>query len=83
MVFDLSYEIAKKFLKIMRKKKKKHNKVILLARSKLNSIENIISKAVTGAEIDHKEFTISTNEEKKYCKLEENIKIIKSEGRNI
>ena len=48
----------------MRKKKKKHNKVILLARSKLNSIENIISKGVTGAEIDHKEFTISTNEEK-------------------
>lgn len=77
-MFSISDWITK-----IEKKENNHDKIVLLPRSKLNSIENIISKGVTGAEIDHKEFTISMNEEKKYCKLEENIKITKSEGRNI
>ena len=41
---------VKKFLKT-RNKKKKHNKIIMLARSKLNSIENKISKALIDNEI--------------------------------
>ena len=36
----------KKFLKTTRNKKKKHNKIVMLARSKLNSIESTISKAL-------------------------------------
>ena len=32
-------------LKIIKKKNKKHEKIVLLAKSKLNSIENLISKA--------------------------------------
>ena len=34
------------FLKTLRNKKKKHNKIVLLARSKLNSIESKIYKAM-------------------------------------
>ena len=42
---------VKKFLKTIRNKKKKHNKIITLARSKLNSIESKISKALMDNEI--------------------------------
>ena len=37
---------AKKLLKTTRNKYKKYNKIIMLARSKLNSIESKISKAL-------------------------------------
>ena len=46
--------IAKKLLKTIRKKKTKHNKIVLLTRSKLNSIENIIPQALIDNEIKHK-----------------------------
>ena len=42
--------IVKIFLKIMRKKRNKHNEVFLLARSKINSTVNIISIAPKHAE---------------------------------
>ena len=41
VVFTVTTGIVKKLLNITRKKKKKHNKVIALARSKLNIIEKI------------------------------------------
>ena len=43
-MFSIGDRIAPKILKIMRKKKMKHNKIILVKRSKLNSKENIIYK---------------------------------------
>lgn len=50
------FRIAKAFLKTMRKKRIKHNKIVFfLARSKFNSIEKIISKAFSYAKISHKE----------------------------
>ena len=51
------------------RKKKKHNKVVLLARSKLNSLENIISKALRDVDNSHEQFTIIVNEVDKYHKL--------------
>ena len=39
LAFSLSTGIIEKLLKTTRNKKKKHNKIIMLARSKLNSIE--------------------------------------------
>ena len=51
------------------RKKKKHNKVVLLARSKLNSLENIISKALRDVDNSHEQFTIIMNEVDKYHKL--------------
>ena len=44
--FSITSGFVKKFLKTIRNKKKKHNKIVMLARSKLNSIENKISKAL-------------------------------------
>ena len=57
---------VKKFLKTIRKKKKKHNKIVMLARSILNSIESKISNALMDNEISHEDFQTIINEEKKY-----------------
>ena len=42
-------------------KKKKHNKIVMLARSKLNSIESKISKALMDNEISHESFETIIN----------------------
>ena len=41
---------------MIKKKKKKHEKIVLLAKSKLNSIEVLISKAFIDSNISHDEF---------------------------
>ena len=43
---------------------KKHNKTVMLARNKLNSIESKISKALINNETSHEDFTAIINEEK-------------------
>ena len=66
--FGFSFSIfkwtVKKLLKTTRNKKKKHNKVVMLARSKLNSIESKISAALINSEISHKDFMTIIKEEK-------------------
>ena len=47
----------------------------MLARSKLNSIENKISKALMDNEISHEDFETIINEEKKYRELKESIRM--------
>ena len=69
----------KKVLKNLRNKNKKHNKIVMLARSKLNSIESKISKALMDNEISHEDFETIINEEKKYRELKENIRMMNSE----
>ena len=54
--FSLTTGIAKKLLNITRKKKKKHDKILVLAKSKLNSIETLISQALIDMEVSHEEF---------------------------
>ena len=51
-------------LKTTRNKKKKQNKIVMLARSKLNSIESKISKELINSEIRHEDFMTIINEEK-------------------
>ena len=48
----------------------------MLARSKLNSIENKISKALTDNEISHEDFETIINEEKKYRESKESIRMM-------
>ena len=59
----------KKQLKTTRNKKKKHNKVVMVARSKLKSIESKISEALINSEINHKDFMTIINEEKKISRI--------------
>ena len=51
--FSLTTGIVKKLLNITRKKKKKHDKILMLAKSKLNSIETLISQALIDMDISH------------------------------
>ena len=48
--------IIKKLLSITRNKKKKHNKILMLAKSKLHSIETLVSQTLIDMEISHEEF---------------------------
>ena len=63
---------------ITRKKKKKHNKIIALARSKLNIIENLISQALINFEITHEKFSKIIYEKNNYEQIMDNIKSVKS-----
>ena len=69
----------KKLLKTTRSKKKKHNKIVMLARSNLNSTESKISEALTNNEISHEDFMTIINEERKYRELKESIKMMNSQ----
>ena len=64
LTFSISTGIVKKLLKTTINKNKKHNKIVMLARSKLNSIERKISEALINNEISHKDFITLINEEK-------------------
>ena len=72
LIFSLTTGIAKKLLSITRKKKKKHDKVLVLAKSKLNSIETLISQVLIDVEISHEEFITILNEKDKYQKIKNN-----------
>ena len=69
----------KKLLKTTRSKKKKHNKIVMLARSKLNSIEIKISEALITNQISHEDFMKNINEERNYRELKESIRIMKGQ----
>ena len=75
LAFSISTGIIKKLLKTTRNKKKKHNKIVMLARSKLNSIESKISKALMDNEISHEDFETIINEEKQYQEWRESIRM--------
>ena len=78
LAFSITTGFVKKFLKTTRNKKKKHNKIVMLARSKLNSIESKISEALINNEISHEDFMTILNEEKKYRELKEIIRMMNS-----
>ena len=46
----------------------------MLAKSKLNSIENLISQALTDMEISHEKFVINLKWNDKYRKVKDNLK---------
>ena len=69
LIFSIATEIIKKSLSTIRIKKKKHDKMLMLAKSKLNSIETLISQALNDMEISHEEFIIILKEKVKYERM--------------
>ena len=67
----------KKLLKTTRNEKKKHNEIVILAWSKLNSIENKISEKLINNEISHADFMTIINEEINYREVKESLKVMK------
>ena len=56
LIFSLTTGITKKLLSIRWNEKKEHDKIFMLAKSKLNSIETIVSQALIDLEISHEDF---------------------------
>ena len=73
LFFSIRTGIIKKLLNITRKKKKKHDKILMLAKSELNSIESLISQALNDLDIRHEEFIIILNEKDKYERMKYNL----------
>ena len=55
-------------------RKKKHNKIVLLGKDKLNTIEVPISKALIDSYISHDEFVSVNNVLKEYNEMKKEIK---------
>ena len=64
----------KKYKSIIKKKKKKHDKILVLGKDKLNTIEVLISKALIDSYISHDEFVSVKNVLREYSEMREEIK---------
>ena len=73
LIFSRTSGIIKKLLNITKNKKKKHDKILMLAESKLNSIETLISQALNYMEISHEEFITILKEKVKYERMKYNL----------
>ena len=71
--FSLTTGIIKKLLNITRKKKNNHGKILVLAKSKLSSIETLVSQSLIGMEISHEDFIATLKKKGKYEKVKENL----------
>ena len=74
LIFSLTTGILKKLLDITRKKEKKHDKILMLAKSKLNSINTLISQALIDMDISHEECITILKEKDRYEMIKENLK---------
>ena len=74
LIFTIGTGISKSLLNVTKKRKKKHNKIIVLAKNKLNMIDTLLSSALNDSEISHEEFTNINNEANIYGNIKENIK---------
>ena len=64
----------KKYKSIIKKKKKKHSKIVLFAKFKLNSTEVLISKALIDSVIISDELVLINNALKEYNEMKKEIK---------
>ena len=71
LIFSLTTGIIKKLLSITRNKKKKHDKILMLAKGKLNSIETLFAQTLIDMEISNKEFISIFKEKDRYEKIKE------------
>ena len=70
LIFTISTGVDKSLLRVTKKRKEKHNKIIALAKSKLSTIDTVLSSALNDSKISHEEFTNIITEKNTY----ENIK---------
>ena len=80
LVYTIGTGISKSLLKLTKKRKKKHNKIIVLAQNKLNTIDTLLSSALNDSEISHEEFANIITETNVYENIKENIKELTTES---
>ena len=74
LIFSLTTGILKKLLDITRKKEKKHDKILILAKSKLSSINTLTSQALIDMDISHEQFITILKEKDRYGMMKENLR---------
>ena len=74
LIFTIGTGISKSLLKVTKKRKKKHNKIIALAKNKLNTIDTLLSSALNDSKISHEEFSNFITEKNIYENIKENSK---------
>ena len=79
LIFTIGTGISKSLLKVTKKRKKKHNKIITLAKNKLNTIDTLLSSALNDSEISHEEFSNIITEANIYESIKGNIKELTTE----
>ena len=82
LIFTIGTGLNKSLLQVTTKRKKKHSKIITLAKSKLSMIETLLSSALNDSKISHEEFTNIIIEKNIYGNTKENIKDIKEEEKS-
>ena len=80
LIFTIGTSISKSLLKVTKKIKKKHNKIIALAKNKLNTIDRLLSSALNDSKISHEEFRNIITEENIFENIKENIKELTTES---
>ena len=83
LIFSLTTGIIKELLSITRNKKKKHDKILMLAKSKLNSIETLGSQALIDMKKSHEEFDTIMKEKHKYERIKENLRNVNEKQENM
>ena len=78
--FSLTTGVRKKLISTTRSKKKKHDQILMLAKSKDDSIETLVSQALIDMEISHKEFNVIIREKGKYERMKENVRNVSELG---
>ena len=68
----------KKCISIIKKKKKRHDKIVLLAKSKLNEIKVLFSNTLINSDISHDKFVLKNNVLKKYDEMKEETRNLKT-----
>ena len=70
---SLTTGIVKRLLNITRNKRKKHVEILLLAKSKLTSIETLISQVLIDMDISHEKFATILNDQDNYERMKDNL----------
>ena len=74
LIFTIGTGLNKSLLRVTKKRKKKHNKIIALAKSKLNMIDTLLSSSLNDSKISHEELTNIITEKNISENIKENIK---------
>ena len=80
LISTIGTGISESLPKLTKKSKKNYNKIIVLAKNKLNMINTLLSSALNDSEISHVEFTNIITKTNIYENIKENIKELTTES---
>ena len=69
LILSITTGVIKKLVRMTRNKREKHDKILMLAKSKLDSIETLVSQVLIDMEISHEEFNAIIREKRKHERI--------------